>query len=91
MEIKALLLGETNTKLFRTPFQYIEELTLVKFKNGRYMWKIKNYLQHKTVLNSDVYLRQNEVSRFGSFYFFKIEHLSKTTPFTYEELNMRMF
>lgn len=83
MEIKAYLLstyeiGENAT------FQYIEELKLVKFKNNRYMWKsINTTLSSMFTPDNDVkiFLRDNEVSRFGQFYYFKESHLDKKQHF----------
>lgn len=64
---------------------YLEELTLVKHKNNRYMWKEVSvtpaFLVYTYDSSINIFLKGDQLSRFGSFYFFRESHLKKTKPF----------
>ena len=84
MEIKAYCLSVYKTN-GGDLFSYIETLKLVKHKNNRYMWAIRNTELASHFYNIDdsinIFLKGSELSMFGSFYFFKESHLEKNVPF----------
>ena len=83
VEIKAYSLSTFTSR--GEKFQFIDELKLIKFKNNRYMWKTVNTINSKLFLHKDdsiqIFLKEEELSRFGSFYYFKEYHLDKKEPF----------